>query len=135
MKCGLKIGEIAKLSGVSVETVRFYERRGLIEEPPRTESGYRQYSRSTANRILFIKRTQELGFTLKEIKELLKIASNNTMGCGEIRNFSQSKIIQISEKIKHLKKLKKGLEILVKNCPGKGSVNGCPIVDSMLGDN
>lgn len=111
----LTIGKLALAAGVGVETVRFYERRGLIKQPSAKE-GFRKYSEEDAKRIRFIKRAQELGFTLKEIKGLLELNSNPRSTCSEVRKQTDAKIKEVDEKIKDLKKMKKSLEILSEAC-------------------
>ena len=84
-----KIGHVAKASGMGIETIRFYERSGLIDEPPRRESGYREYPRETIARLRFIKRSKELGFSLKEISELLALSKSGKGNCGTVRRRAQ----------------------------------------------
>ncbi|WP_456431876.1 MerR family transcriptional regulator [Thermosulfuriphilus sp.] len=98
----LTIGKVAKLAGVGVETIRFYERKGLISRPPRGISGYREYSLETISRIRFIKRAQAVGFSLKEIKELLELREAPETNCQDIRQRTWSKIQEIEEKIARL---------------------------------
>ncbi|MDN5332640.1 MAG: hypothetical protein PWP45_1865 [Tepidanaerobacteraceae bacterium] len=122
----LSISEVAKASNVNITTVRYYERCGLIPEPPRTESGYRKFPLEIVERIKFIKRSQELGFTLSEIKKLLLISDNDKkFDSEEILQFTNNKIKEIESKIKDLKKIKFLLEELSKQCLGSGN----PICD------
>src|SRR5579875_574828 len=125
----LTIGQVAKKAGVNVETIRYYERLGYIPKPPRPRSGYRQYSEETVNRIQFIKRAQKLGFTLKEISELLslKVDSGNT--CADVKRRAETKITDIEEKIHNLQGIKKALVRLVAMCRGKGPTGECPIIE------
>ena len=125
----LKIGKVARLAGVGVETIRFYEREGLIEEPPRGESGYRQYSEDTVHRLRFIRRAKELGFTLKEIKELLALRIDPETTCEDIRRRANTKINDIEAKIETLQKMKAALERLTAACKGRGPVSECPILE------
>ncbi len=111
----LTIGKLARAAGVGVETVRFYERRGLIKQPSSKE-GFRKYSEEDAKRIRFIKRAQDLGFTLKEIKGLLELNSNPRSTCSDVRNQTDAKISEVEEKIRDLKKMKKSLQILSEAC-------------------
>ena len=131
---GLTIGQVAHRSAVNVETVRYYERRGLISAPPRRESGYRQYDPQAVQRIQFIKRAQELGFTLKEIGQLLALADGDGSGCGDVRDFATKKVADVESKIRHLQNLKKVLTRLVRQCSGEGPLAGCPIIESLAGD-
>ena len=102
---GLKIGKVAQLAGVGVETVRFYERKGLLEEPPRNDSGYRQYPHDTIIRLRFIKRAKELGFSLKEIRELFALRNDQHATCGDVRTQAETKLRNIEEKIKDLTRI------------------------------
>ena len=99
---GLTIGQLAKKSRVNVETIRYYERRGLVPAPPRRYSGYRQYSPGDARRVLFIKRAQRLGFTLKEVSELLHLRVDPHMTCADVRRRAKIKIAEIDEKIQEI---------------------------------
>lgn len=128
----LTTGELARETGVNVETVRYYERRGLIMEPQRTESGYRQFPSETAQRIRFIKRAQELGFTLKEIEQLLSIADGDGSRCEDVYAFTTEKIKEIEEKIQHLQRLRTVLTELAEICPNAGPIAKCPIVESLV---
>jgi len=127
----LTIGKLAKKVNVNIETIRYYERRGLIPKPRRRESGYREYSDETTKRILFIKRAKDLGFSLNEIDELcsLKIAPGTT--CSDVKSKAEEKIADIDDKIKILQRMKKALFKLSKACSGKGSVNECPILEAL----
>ena len=126
----LTTGQLAKETGVNIETIRYYERRGLIPEPPRRESGYREYAPKYIERILFIKRAQALGFTLKEISELLAVADGNP-ACKDIRRFAEDKASDIETRIRDLKKIKTVLNDLIKKCLGKRKISDCPIIESL----
>src|SRR5947208_10875572 len=102
----LTIGQVAKYAGVGVETLRFYEREGLIEEPPRRESGYRQYSADVVKRILFIKRAKELGFSLGEIQELLSLRVDPETTCTDVKRQAEARIADIEHKIADLVRMK-----------------------------
>ena len=127
----LTIGKVARGAGVGVETVRFYEREGLIEKPLRKDSGYRQYSEETTTRILFIRRAKELGFTLKEINELLSLRLDPGKGCGDVKIRALEKITDLGTRIRTLQRMKKTLTKLTKACDGHASVNECPILDAL----
>jgi len=131
---GLKIGQVAKRAGVGVETIRFYERKGLLEEPPRRESGYRQYSSDVINRIQFIKRSKELGFSLREIGELLVLRVDETTSSSEVRHRAQAKIAEIEDKIGDLERMKRALATVTACCKGQGSITECPILDALETD-
>jgi MerR family copper efflux transcriptional regulator len=128
---GLTIGKVARKAGVGIETVRFYERSGLIDEPPRKGSGYRQYPKSVISRLRFIKRAKELGFSLREIKELLSLRVEPTTTCADIRDRAQAKIADIEGKILSLERIKEVLTELTTSCSGVGPVSECPIVEAL----
>ncbi len=125
------IGKVAREAGVGVETIRFYERGGLIEAPPRRESGYRQYPKEIISRLRFIKRAKELGFTLKEIKELLTLRVEPDTTCDDIRRRAETKISDIEARIGTLEKMKEALLKLTLSCTGRGPVSECPIIEAM----
>ena len=127
----LTIGKVARLSGVGIETVRFYEREGLIPEPPRRDSGYRQYPGSTIERLLFIKRAKDLGFTLAEIKELLSLRVSQGSTCADVKAKANEKIRDVETKIKDLQRIKRALKKLSTECRGKGPVSECPILEAL----
>lgn len=116
----LSIGQVARRAGVGVETVRFYEREGLLEEPARRESGYREYEGSVVARLQFIRRAKELGFTLNEIKELLSLRLDQSTSCADVRGKAEVKIADIEAKIRILQRMKKALVKLTKACSGRG---------------
>jgi MerR family mercuric resistance operon transcriptional regulator len=123
------VGQLAKEAKVNIETIRYYERRGLLPEPKRRESGYREYSEDDVSRIQFIKRAQELGFTLKEISELLELRVDSTTTCGEVKTQAEAKIAGIEEKIRALKKMKAALSKLASSCKEDEPQDSCPILE------
>ncbi len=129
----MTIGQVAKKTGVGIETIRFYERRGLIDEPPRREAGYRQYSDDVIARIEFIRHAKELGFSLKEIQGLFALRVDQDTSCAEVRQRSEAKIAQTEEKIRSLQRIKKALQKLVAACDGRGPTNECPILEALNG--
>jgi len=131
---GLRIGQVAKQAGVGVETIRFYERKGLIEEPPRGDSGYRQYEEGAVSRIRFIRRTRELGFTLKEIRELLNLRVDADASLGDVRRRSEAKLLEIEGKIADLRRMKRALAELTARCCGEGPIGECPILEALYGE-
>lgn len=126
----LTIGQLAKETGTHVETIRYYERQGLIAEPPRRASGYREFPPEYVERIRFIKRAQTLGFTLREISELLALADGNP-ACKDIRKFAEEKVEDIETRIRDLQKIKEVLHELIKKCLSKGKLSSCPIIESL----
>jgi len=125
----ITIGQLAKRTNVNIETIRYYERRRLLPEPKRRESGYREYSTDDVIRLRFIKRAQELGFTLKEISELLALRVNSRTTCGKIKKQAEAKIADIEEKIRALNKMKAALAKLAASCKKGRPRTECPILE------
>lgn len=125
----LTIGQLAKNVQVNVETVRYYERRGLMPEPPRRKSGYRQYSETDVARIRFIRRAKELGFSLNEVSELLSLRLDPETTCEDIKRRAEAKIAEMEGKIQTLRKMRKALARLVSLCRERGSTSECPILE------
>lgn len=125
------IGQVAKQAGISVETIRYYEKQGLLEEPERKESGYRQYSGKIIERLSFIMQAKELGFSLKEIGELLSLKSGANTACNDVKKIALEKLGEIENKIKMLQRMRKSLKKLVDVCPGQAPINDCPILDAL----
>src|SRR6266436_3871726 len=121
----------AKKAGVNLETVRFYERRGLLPRPPRSSSGYRLFPADAARRLRFIRRAQELGFSLKEIGELLSLRVSRRTTSAEIRAKAEAKIADIEGKIRSLESMKKTLRKLTTVCDGCAPLADCPILESL----
>ncbi len=131
----LKTGELAKRAGVNVETLRFYERKGLLPVPPRRESGYREYPEESVQRIRFIKRAQELGFSLGEIQELLALRIQRGTTCAEVKRRAELKIQDVRQKIADLKAIERALHKLAATCSGRGPIiSGCPILENLDGE-
>ena len=127
----LNIGSLAKQAQVNIQTIRYYERRELLPEPDRTASNYRVYPCTTVQRVRFIKQAQELGFTLKEIKELLALRITQGSDCSDVRSVASAKIEDIETRIASLQSMKKSLSKLVRTCSGKGDISECPILEAM----
>jgi MerR family mercuric resistance operon transcriptional regulator len=127
----LTIGEVARQAHVRIETLRYYERMGLVAPPPRNGSNYRLYPEETVRRVQFIKRAQQLGFSLKDITELLALRTTPQTPCADIRTRALAKIDTIEEKIRALHAMKEVLTQLVAACPGQGAVTDCPILASL----
>ena len=125
------IGQLAKKANVNLETIRFYERKRLLPEPPRNRSGHRQYSNKDLRRTEFIKRTQSLGFSLQEISDLLSLRVESGKTCGDVKLRVKAKLIDIEKKIETLQKMREVLLRLETNCPGKGPLNECPILETL----
>jgi MerR family transcriptional regulator, copper efflux regulator len=127
----LTIGKLAKRAGVNLETIRYYERQELLPKPPRSQSGYRAFPTQTIERIRFIKQAQELGFSLKEIKELLALRTEPLASGADVRKKVEAKIADIDEKMKTLRTIKKELVQLRMSCDGTSSIGECPILKSI----
>lgn len=132
----LTIGKVARLADVGVETVRFYEREGLIAQPLRRPSGYRQYPEDTVKRLRFIRRAKGLGFTLKEIKELLELRVDvaSTATCNQVRNLAEEKIADVRDKIRTLQRMEATLTQLVSNCRRRAATGDCAILAALEHD-
>jgi len=130
----LTIGRLAKQAGVNLETVRFYERRGLLPRPPRSASGYRLFPAEAARRLKFIRRAQELGFSLAEIADLLALRVSRRTTSAEIRARAKAKITDIEAKMRSLDSMRKTLVKLTKACDGCTPVAHCPILESLDGE-
>ncbi|WP_432359749.1 Hg(II)-responsive transcriptional regulator [Sporosarcina sp. UB5] len=127
----LHIGELAEKCRVNKETIRYYERLGLIPKPSRTESGYRIYTEQTVDRLNFIKRIQVLGFTLKEIDKLIGVVDRDEAKCRDMYDFTVYKIEEIQRKIQELKRLEQMLIDLKERCPENKDIYECPIIETL----
>ncbi len=124
----LTIGGLAKQSGVHVETIRYYQKRGLLSVPKRPAGGFRRYEPGTAARIAFIKRAQELGFSLDEVIELLKLEV--TPGCRDARDIASKKLALVETRIDDLQRVARTLSALIAAC-NSGTKRQCPIIDAL----
>jgi MerR family transcriptional regulator, copper efflux regulator len=129
----LTISEVAKQAGIGLQTIRYYERQGLLAPSPRTEAGYRIFSSESVRRIRFIKRAQGLGFSLKEIKELLSLRIDAHMTQADIRKRTRAKIADVEQKIRHLQAIHASLLRMAQDCSGCGSLIDCPILENLDG--
>jgi MerR family transcriptional regulator, copper efflux regulator len=127
----LTIGQLAKAGGVGVETIRFYEREGLIAEPPRRRSGYRQYPLSAVRRVRFIRRAKQVGFTLAEIQDLLSLRVSENRRCAEVRDLARAKVRDIERRIAELERMAAALSRLSRACRGNGPTGECPLLDAL----
>ena len=125
------IGQVARLSGVGVETVRFYEREGLLEEPARRASGYRQYAEEVVKQIRFIKRAKLLGFSLKEIQELLTLRVDAETSCEQVKEHAATKLVEVEQKIVELQQMRQALLQVASLCAGEGPKSRCPMLDAL----
>lgn len=129
----MTIGKVAKRAGVGVETVRFYEREGLIEQPAREGSEWRRYPEDVVPRLRFIRRAQELGFSLREIEELISLRLDPSANSAEVKARAEAKVDEIESKIRDLQGMKDALVRLAGACSGEGSVQECPILETLGG--
>lgn len=124
----MTIGELAKRSGVHLETIRFYEKKNLLAPARRTASGYRQYDEESMRRLAFIRQAQELGFTLSEIGELLDLRADSPKTCDLVLKRSREKLREVRRKIESLERMEKTLKQLVERCEKRTPTQGCPIL-------
>ena len=127
----MRIGEVAHSVGIGVETIRFYERKGMIEEPPRRPSGYRQYDIDAVRRLQFIRRAKELGFSLAEIKELLELRGGPNTSCADVRVQLETKLIVVQRKIEDRRHMKRALSEFARTCDTQDPSGACPILDAL----
>ena len=130
---GLTIGTVARRAGVGVETIRFYEREGLLPEPPRTGAGYRKYPEETIERLRFIRRAKELGFSLAETEELIELRLAAGADRSTVKEVAERRLADIRSRIGSLLSMEKALARLTEACDGEGSVEGCSIIAALSG--
>ncbi len=127
----LSIGAVAKRAGVAIDTIRYYERAGLLPEPARRASGYRSYGEDTVVQLRFIRRAKELGFTLEEIRELLALSADRQRGVKAVKQRAQRRLAMIEQRIAELQRVRDGLASLIESCPGHGRPEACPILQAL----
>jgi len=128
----MTIGRLARKARVGVETIRFYERKGLIEQPPRPQDGgYRVYPEETAHRIRFIRQAQELGFSLREVQDLLSLRADPQSDPADVRARAAAKLAEVTRKITELERIRGALEDLIAACPGRGALRNCSIMETL----
>lgn len=128
---GLTIGKVARGAGLAVDTVRYYEREGLLKKPARTATGYRQYTTEAVARLRFIRQAKDLGFSLSEIKELLALRVTPGKSCADVRARTEAKIADVEKRIVQLNRMKRALAKLATACSGREPTSNCPILDAM----
>lgn len=133
MSAELTIGRVARGAGVNIQTVRYYERRGLLSPEAYRDSGYQLYSREAVRKLQFIKNAQELGFTLEEIAGLLRLRVGRRTRCEDVRRKAEAKLGQVNEKLARLQSMRRVLERLVRTCRKRGTTDPCPILGSLEG--
>jgi MerR family transcriptional regulator, copper efflux regulator len=127
----MTIGQVATAAAVNIQTIRYYERRGLIPLPRRTASGYRQYAEEAVTRLRFIKHAQELGFSLKEIEDLLALRVRHGAACEPVERKTRQKIELVGRKIRDLERLRRTLEQLAAACAARRPTDDCPILEAL----
>jgi MerR family transcriptional regulator, copper efflux regulator len=128
----MTIARAARAAGVGVETIRFYERRGLIEQPLKPNGrGFRIYSEEIVQRVRFIRQAQELGFSLREIQELLSLRADPRTDAADVRVRAAVKLDEVDAKIRQLQRIREALEALIAACPGYGALGGCSIMEAL----
>lgn len=134
----LTIGRLAERAGVGIDTVRYYERAGLLPAPPRRASGYRDYPADSVQRLRFIRRAKELGFTLTEIGELLELSAQHgeagKRGMRAVKTAAEDKLAVVDHKLAELQRVRDGLHQLIEACPGHGPLQDCPILQALSGE-
>jgi MerR family mercuric resistance operon transcriptional regulator len=127
------IGELAGESGVKLETIRYYERIGLLPAPPRTRAGYREFRSDHLRRLVFLRRSRQLGFSLREVRDLLNLANQPNLGCKDVTRVAAAHVTSVKAKIRELNRLRRALEQLVRACPGKVRIADCGILEALTG--
>jgi Hg(II)-responsive transcriptional regulator len=128
----LSIGQLAKNAGVGIDTVRYYERDGLLKPAGRAASGYRRYSDSEVRRLRFIRRAKALGFSLEEIRELLALSAQRNV--AKVKQLANDKLASVELRIAELERIAQGLRTLLSTCPGHGRADECPILNALAED-
>ena len=127
----LTIGRVARTAGVAIDTIRYYEREGLLPVPARRLSGYRDYTPDAITRLRFIRRAKELGFSLPEIRELLALSADRERGVRGVKQRAEARLVEIERRIRELKRVQRGLKNLIDACPGHGAPERCPILTAL----
>lgn len=130
----ITIGVVARQASVGIDTVRYYEREGLLPSPRRRASGYRDYDAGTVERLRFIRRAKDLGFTLEEIRELLALSTDRERGVKSVKQRAEARLGEVEQRIRELQRVKRGLKQLIDACPGHGALEHCPILRALGGE-
>ena len=128
------IGGVARRAEVGIDTIRYYEREGLLPPPQRRASGYRDYGPDVVERLRFIRRAKDLGFTLEEIRELLVLSTDRERGVKSVKQRAETRLDQVNQRIHELRRMKRGLQQLIDACPGHGALERCPILRALGGE-
>ncbi len=127
----LAIGALSRRSGVHIETIRFYERIGILPKPPRTQGGHRVYGQGHLKRLSFVRRSRELGFTLDEVRGLLGLVDSGDYTCAEVKEITLHHLADVRRKIADLRRLERALAEIVAKCKGR-KVPECPVIDALF---
>jgi MerR family copper efflux transcriptional regulator len=127
----LPIGTVAKRAAVGIDTIRYYEREGLLPPPRRRASGYRDYDAVAVERLRFIRRAKQLGFTLPEIRDLLALSTDHQHGVRGVKRRAEAKLVEIEQRIVEMQRVRHGLKKLIDECPGHGDPGACPILGAL----
>lgn len=130
----ITIGAVARQAGIGIDTIRYYEREGLLPKPQRRASGYRDYDGGAVERLRFIRRAKDLGFTLEDIRELLALSTDRERGVKSVRQRAEVRLAEVERRIRELQRVKRGLKQLIDACPGHGALEHCPILRALGGD-
>ena len=127
----LTTGQLAEAAGVNLQTVRYYERRGLLPEPSRTASGHRKYGPTDVDRLLFVRRAQALGFTLREIEDLIELTADRAVTAADVRSRVEAKVAHLDARIEELKRIRTALTALAGSCSAHGSMGSCAFLNAL----
>jgi len=130
----MTIGRLAKAAGVNIDTIRYYERHGLLPRAARRESGYREFAADDIARLSFIRRAKELGFSLTDIGDLLSLSQDRRNDMRGVKRKAEERLADVERRIEELKRVRRGLKTLIDACPGHGELATCPIVAALSGD-
>lgn len=130
----LTIGAVARRASVAIDTIRYYEREGLLPAPRRRASGYRDYDAGAVERLRFIRRAKELGFSLDEIRELLALSADRERGVRSVKQRAEARLGEVERRIRELQRVRRGLKRLIDACPGHGALEHCPILRALGGE-
>ena len=127
------IGEMSRRSGVNIETIRYYERIGIMPEPARSAGGQRHYGSGELKRLVFVRQSRRLGFSLNEIRALLKLVDADTLTCAQVHARTIEHLADVRQKLADLRRMEKVLKTMAAECSG-GDVPDCPIIDALFAD-
>lgn len=130
----MTIGAVSRNAGVPIDTIRYYERAGLLPEPRRRGSGYRDYDRGAIERLRFIRRAKSLGFSLDDIRELLALSADHEKGVRNVKQRAEARLAKLELQIQELQRMRRGLKHLITRCPGRGDPDACPILHALTED-